>query len=254
MQDIRIAYNTRQSGSLWQVQSLPSPLCDLDPETAEFAEAVAALQIQNGLPVDGKLGPNTLASIQTASLEQTGIAAVDSLLSVAEAEVKAIVREVGGKNRGPRVEEYQRAVNLRPGDPWCSAFVGWCMMKSRGLSAPPVWCSGSAITTWQKGSRKTGPSGACTPLFDDYRHRVKAGWIWVRAKDQAGAAEARRGTWVQGHIGIVIAVDDVGFHTIEGNTNLAGSREGDGVYRKLHRWTDSHDIARTIGWFDSSLI
>jgi hypothetical protein len=49
----------------------------------------------------------------------------------------------------------------------------------------------------------------------------------------------------------VIAVDAAGFHTIEGNTNAAGSREGDGVYRKFHRWDDAAQIGRTVGWFDA---
>ena len=75
--------------------------------------------------------------------------------------------------------------------------------------------------------------------------------MWVRAKDKNGADQARRGTWVQGHIGVVVAVDSIGFHTVEGNTNSAGSRDGDGVYKKTHKWTDTIDIGRTVGWFDS---
>ena len=176
------------------------------------------------------------------------------LLTVLGAEADAKVREVGGRNKGERVEEYQRSVGLRPGDPWCAAFVAWAVMHSRNLDKPPSWCSGSAITTWHRGSRKAGPDGNFTPLWPDYRSRVAPGWAWVRAKDAAGAKSARAGTWVQGHIGIVVAVDEVGFHTIEGNTNSAGSRDGDGVYRKLHKWTDTFDLARTIGWLNTDLI
>lgn len=255
MSDARVRYNSKQAGVLWTTDDLPSPLRDLYPSTVDFAEAVEALQSERGLVADGKLGPKTLAALVAPTPSKTtGVSTVDALVSVALAEAASEVREVGGSNRGPRVEEFQRSVGLRPGDPWCAAFVAWCAMSSRGLSAPPSWCSGSAITTWQKGSRRAGPAGACTPLFVDYRDRVRVGWIWVRAKDEAGAADARRGNWVQGHCGIVVAVDEVGFHTVEGNTNEAGSREGDGVYRKTHRWTDSHDLARTVGWFDSSSI
>jgi len=37
------------------------------------------------------------------------------------------------------------------------------------------------------------------------------------------------------HVGMIEALRDASgrFHTIEGNTNSAGSAEGDGVYRKL---------------------
>lgn len=254
MTDERVAYNARQAASLWRPHLLPEPLRSLDPGSVEFAEAVSDLQKENGLSADGMLGPLTFAVLYHPSFPKTGVAVVDSLISVADAEAAAKVREVGGKNRGSRVEEYQRSVNLRPGDPWCSAFVGWCIAKSRSADKPPTWCSGSAVTTWQKGSRKAGPAAFCTPMFTDYRDRIEAGWIWVRAKDQSAASDARRGSWVQGHIGIVVGVDDIGFHTIEGNTNFAGSREGDGVYRKLHKWTDSIDIGRTVGWFNSSLI
>ena len=36
-----------------------------------------------------------------------------------------------------------------------------------------------------------------------------------------------------GHIGIVTGFDGKNIYTIEGNTNAAGSREGQGVYRKI---------------------
>lgn len=252
MSDARIDYNLRKSGVLWTARSLPAPLSDLDPASAAFAEAVEAAQSERGISVDGKLGPATLAALSTPTQSTTGVLIVDSLISIALAEAEAEVREIGGANRGPRVEEFQRSVGLLPGDPWCAAFVAWCMMKSRGLATPPAWCSGSAVTTWQKGSRRAGPAGACTPLFEDFRERVQPGWIWVRARDEAGVADVRQGNWSRGHTGIVVSVDSVGFHTVEGNTNEAGSREGDGVYLRTHKWTDSHDLARTVGWFDSS--
>ena len=184
----------------------------------------------------------------------TGADSLTNLLTTLAGEADAKVREVGGSNKGDRVEEYQRSVGLSPGSPWCAAFVGWIMMQSRQLAKPPSWCSGSAITTWHRAKRKAGPAGSTTPLDPDYRGKISPGWIWVRAKDADGAKAARSGTWVQGHIGIVVDVDEIGFHTIEGNTNSAGSRDGDGVYRKLHKWTDTIDLGRTVGWFDSTHI
>jgi len=172
------------------------------------------------------------------------------LIEVALAEADKGVREVGGMNRGPDVEKYQKTVGLSAGSPWCAAFVAWCVTQSKGQVTPPGWCSGSAITQWHRGSRKMLAEGFTTPEKADFQSKVRPGMIWVRAKDAAGATAARRGTWVQGHTGIVVAVDEEGFHTVEGNTNSAGSREGDGVYRKLHRWSYATDIVRTVGWFD----
>lgn len=178
----------------------------------------------------------------------------EKLIEVAKAEDAKHVREVGGMNRGPDVEKYQKTVGLSPGSPWCAAFVAYCVKEAKGLVVAPLWCSGSAITQWHRGTRKMRPEGFTTPEKGDFQTKVRPGMIWVRAKDGAGAISARKGTWVQGHTGIVVAVDAEGFHTVEGNTNGAGSREGDGVYSKLHKWSYATDIIRTVGWFDPEFV
>ena len=244
MSDARTRYNAAKSGVLWRADALPAPLSALDPASTSFADAVAVMQAARGLAADGKLGPATLAAIMPSTMGK--------LLAVAHAEANAHVRETGGANRGARVEMYQRAAALGPGDPWCAAFVAWCMMEATGATKAPAWCSGSAITTWHKGSRAAGPAHRRTPVDPNFALRVVPGWIWVRAKDAESAAAARNGTWCIGHCGIVIAVDAAGFHTVEGNTNEAGSRDGDGVYRKFHRWDDAAQMGRTVGWFDSN--
>lgn len=169
------------------------------------------------------------------------------LIEVAETELAKGVREVGGKNRGADVEKYQACVGLRPGDPWCAAFVSWCWLEAHELQSAP-WCSGSAVTIFHKGTRKGASAEVVYPDSPDLAARVRPGMIWVRAKNPDGARSAARGIWVQGHCGIVVAVDATGFTSIEGNTNSAGSRDGDGVYKKLHKWGAS-DIPRTVGWF-----
>jgi hypothetical protein len=139
-------------------------------------------------------------------------------------------------------------VGIPKGAPWCAAFVSWCVMTAKGLPKPPKWCSGSAVSLFQMA--KAQKAVCVTPVDADFKSKVKAGWVWSRAQDDVAAAAARKGAWCQGHTGIVVKVDDVGFHTIEGNTNAAGSREGDGVYRKTHKWSDAAIIGKTVGWFD----
>jgi hypothetical protein len=175
----------------------------------------------------------------------------EKLVASALKELSLHVVEEGGANRGVKVEAYQKAAGLKPGDPWCAAFVAWNVATAKGVAKAPSWTSGSAITTWQRGSRglaagdKATPSeGAALPT------KVAPGWVWVRASNAADADAARKGGWTKGHCGIVVAVDAVGFHTVEGNTNAAGSREGDGVWRKTHKWSDAVQIGRTVGWFD----
>lgn len=173
----------------------------------------------------------------------------EQLIAIAQEELAKGVREVGGMNRGPDVEKYQATVRLNAGAPWCAAFVAWCVTQTK-QGHPPSWVSGSAITQWHKATRRMLSEGYTTPEKPNFQAKVRPGMVWVRAKDGAGAIAARKGTWVQGHTGIVIHVDENAFTTIEGNTNAAGSREGDGVYKKVHRWTYAQDIIRTVGWFD----
>lgn len=259
MSDAAVAYNSSKNGVLWQVADLPLPLCTLDPKTPVFASAVATLQAQHGVPADGKLGPGTLAAIKAppaapaapvAPLNVTEAAL--ALIDTATAEANKGVREVG-KNAGPDVEKYLHCLGMTKGSPWCAAFVSWCVMTSRGLPKPPKWCSGSAVSLFQM-SRNSKTCVSVTPVDADYKSKVKPGYIWSRAQDATAAAAARKGSWCQGHTGIVVAVDAIGFHTIEGNTNAAGSREGDGVYRKLHKWSDAELIGKTVGWFDPATV
>ena len=255
MADARTAYNLSQVGKTWKTAELPAPLNALDPATPAFADAVATLQASKGVTADGKLGPATLAAISPAPVAAPAAplsgSPVERLVSVCRAEVAKKVREVG-KNAGPDVEKYQKSVGLSKGSPWCAAFVSWCYIESKGLTKAPKWCSGSAVSLFQMARAQ---KAACvTPVDAGFQSKVKAGMIWSRAQDPAAAAGARKGAWCQGHTGIVVRVDSIGFHTIEGNTNAAGSREGDGVYEKTHKWADAEIIGKTVGWFDPETI
>ena len=255
MADARTTYNLSQFGNVWKVSDLPAPLNVLDPGSVAFADAVAALQKAKGLTADGKLGPATLAAIKGPSAPPVAPAAaslsggaVERLIAVCEGEAAKKVREIG-KNAGPDVEKYQKSVGLSKGSPWCAAFVSWCYIESKGLTKAPKWCSGSAVSLFQV-ARNSKTCVSVTPVDAGFQSKVKAGWVWSRAQDPAAAAGARKGAWCQGHTGVVVKVDSIGFHTIEGNTNAAGSREGDGVYAKLHKWADAEIIGKTVGWFD----
>ena len=257
MSDAAVAYNSSKNGVLWQVADLPLPLRTLNPSDPVFAAAVRTLQAQHGLPADGKLGPGTLAAFKAPPAAPAAPAApinvteaALALIATATGEANKGVREVG-KNAGPDVEKYLHCLSMTKGSPWCAAFVSWCVMTSRGLAKPPKWCSGSAVSLFQMSGKN---AIKVTPVDADFKSKVKPGYIWSRAQDATAAAAARKGSWCQGHTGIVVAVDATGFHTIEGNTNAAGSREGDGVYRKLHKWSDAELIGKTVGWFDPATI
>jgi len=122
------------------------------------------------------------------------------LIAIAEKEVG--VREKTGRNDGPRIQEYLSVVKLKSGDPYCAAFVSWAYACA-GLAEPRSGWSPSLFPA----SRLT-KSPAAADVFGIY---------FVALKRIA-------------HVGLVVKINGDWVETLEGNTNLAGSREG--VYRK----------------------
>lgn len=155
--------------------------------------------------------------------------------------IAAVAREYLGlretsTNRGPHLEEFWKATNYPDGatnrEPWCSAFVTFCVKEADrrspiiNLRVPPFF---PAVDQWLPWARNpetgclifSGASGDRRPMAGDIVvFQPKLSHVGIVADDY------------DGH-GIV--------HTIEGNTNEAGSREGDGVFQKL----------RTIGFCGS---
>lgn len=121
------------------------------------------------------------------------------------------VRELTGKNDGVQVEAFLKYVWLAKGNPWCAAFVSWCF-KQNGYAKPR---SGGCVQLQEQG----------TIIYINGKVRVlpQTGdvfFIWFANKGRVA------------HTGFIDKWSDTWVTTVEGNTNEAGSREGDGVYRK----------------------
>lgn len=154
---------------------------------------------------------------------------------IARKAVNLAVEEIGvreaGNNRGKRVEMYQKAASIGPGEPWCAAFV--------------VWCLSNATASLKKAYPAGCPRSGYTP---DWAEWGKQHGRWIQAEDAEERPDlVKRGDLILfykpklkriGHIGFVGHCGPDGVWTIEGNTNEAGSREGDGVYRKLRTWEE----------------
>lgn len=140
--------------------------------------------------------------------------------------VERKVHEVGGNNRGEEVEGYQREAGSEAGEPWCaSAAFSWVDRASHllGVSCPLLPVPNHAyVQSYYDYGRKHGkivPVEEAVPgdlylLFFPSLHRY-------------------------GHIGML---DHLGpgagtLVGVEGNTNLGGSREGDGVFPKTRAVT-----------------
>jgi len=136
------------------------------------------------------------------------------LIPIARAELW--VREETGNNDGKRIEEYQATVGLKKGDPYCAAFISW-VFKQAGYSAPRTGWSPSLfpLTRLVKAATPGNVFGIYFPSLKRIAH--------------CGFVEHVKGDWIS---------------TVEGNTNVSGSREGDGVHRRfrhkktIYRYSD----------------
>ncbi len=121
------------------------------------------------------------------------------------------VKEATNHNDGRWVEALLRVVDCKKGDPWCAAYVSFCLaIAHHGKNPLPM--SASCETLHQFGL-KNGLM-VTTP---------EAGDVFLVLTD-AGHAH---------HTGFVTGPGFTGkVPTIEGNTNVDGSREGWGVFRR----------------------
>lgn len=129
------------------------------------------------------------------------------------------VHEATGHNDGPAVESYLASVGLGKGYAWCMAFIYWCFSRAcKQLSLTnPLFKTGGVAAEWNSsnGLRITKPVPGCV------------GFI-IHA-DGTGHAVLVTGAWPAKNL----------VHTIEGNSNNTGSREGLEVCRNLNRKIDS---------------
>lgn len=113
-------------------------------------------------------------------------------------------------NSGPEVEIYLKSVGLGKGYSWCMAFIYWCTQNA------------SKQTNLQNPLKKTGG------VLDQYNSRPLLKQITPKEGD-IFIMDLGKGL---GHTGIVEKVSGDIIHTIEGNTNENGSREGYKVCRR----------------------
>lgn len=125
-----------------------------------------------------------------------------------------ICEEPKGSNSGPVVNQYLKSVGLGKGYPWCMAFVYWCVQKSADMLEVknPLVKTGGVMLQYNTTKLRKLPktSGA-----------IKPGDIFIM--------EFAGGT---GHTGFVEKIVGSVVHTVEGNTNDDGSREGYEVARR----------------------
>jgi len=127
------------------------------------------------------------------------------------------VRELTGRNDGSEVEKYLSYVWLKRGQPWCAAFVSWTFGQNGIKNVRSGGCVAlmeQGRTIYSSAGNRSGNTGGLSPQSGDVF------FIYFPEKKRVA------------HTGFVHIWGETYVTTVEGNTNEAGSREGDGVYRK----------------------
>lgn len=178
-------------------------------------------QFGNPLEMDGQVGSLTWAALFGVDSIVVTDTAPNQLLTEA---LKVAISQIGvmedppGSNKGPVVNQYLASTALPPGLFWCAAFVYWCFDKAAAKigKANPLVKTGHVMTHWNK----TAGKKILTVDAVDKPSLIKPGHIFIM--NTGGSS---------GHTGIVEKVEGGFVHTIEGNSNNAGSRNGIGVFR-----------------------
>ena len=138
------------------------------------------------------------------------------------------IRELTGNNDGYHVEMYLEASGLGKGYPWCAAFVNWTFLQCGDTLnlKYPAWVP--SYFPDEKLIKVRGKFQLRNPIFGDLIG------IWNPNKNRLA------------HIGWYDGENSKYYFTVEGNTNEAGSREGDGVYRKRRIKRQVHSISSWI--------
>ena len=138
------------------------------------------------------------------------------------------VREATGKNDGARVESYLHAVQAKRGQAWCAAFVSYCLQQAaiahpKSAWSPALFPQRNTVFVRGKPSAYTPQQGDVFGLYYNNLGRI-------------------------GHVGFIHRWNgnDKFVTTVEGNTNEAHAREGDGVYFKKRPKRQLYKIANFI--------
>jgi hypothetical protein len=118
-----------------------------------------------------------------------------------------------GSNKGVHVEKYLKSVGLGGGYSWCMAFAYWNVQQAStklGIKNP-LFKTAGVIAQWNN-----------SPQLHSLK--PEAGYLFILDEGKG-----------LGHTGLVEYVVGNTIHTIEGNTNDDGSREGYEVCRRIRK-------------------
>jgi hypothetical protein len=153
------------------------------------------------------------------------------------------VRELTGQNDGKEVDMYLASTGFTnnklyrektgKGYAWCAAFVTWSFKESTKDIHYVIKIPASAwAPSWFPPSNTIYVKGKPTKVKPE---RADVFGIYYAKDDRIG------------HVGFIDDWPEGEYVvTVEGNTNAAGSREGDGVYRKKRLKANIYKVSRWV--------
>lgn len=154
------------------------------------------------------------------------------MVHVMRSQEKANVRELT-RNWSPQIRAYLAVTGIFSPAPWCAAFVTWCLLEA-GADRKKLPKNAASTYFWWKWAKETGrlkASAAGAPVNEPDRGDLFV-WNGDKGGHMGGVVAVQRGRGVGGR-----GVAEV-MHTIEGNTDRAGSREGVAVMDRERTWPE----------------
>lgn len=170
----------------------------------------------------------TAANYETQNPERTEIECVQASFT---AEIG--VRELTGRNDGIAVEKYQNSIDTDLGEKWawCAAFINWNFLEC-GIETPK---NAAWSPNWFPPSKVIYHRGVITANDNNYKKPRTSDVFGIYFSSKKRVA----------HVGYIDQWPAKKyFVTVEGNTNSAGSREGDGVYKKFRLKKQIYQVSR----------
>ena len=186
--------------------------CFTEPSGHLLAGGEVDNEKAEGIKVEGRKGLGLITESLVVRGQRLGFAykitpdpyAKERMRILQIAMLQLGVREATGRNDGKAVAAYLQTTGLKEGYPWCAAFVSW-VFKTAGYAQPRTAWS-PALFPKARQSLEPLPAN----LFGIYYANLKR----------------------IAHVGFVVKKEKSWIISIEGNTNMDGSREGNGVYQK----------------------
>lgn len=203
-------------------------------------EAVKDYQTKMGLILTGVPDKNTLAALginlkTDLPIEESPVVApskitrlllAQTIVGIIQKDVTAKLRETHGKNRSPRIDSFNQRTGVPMGSPYCASGA-WCAVddacKHLGLTNPiPPTASSQAFRR---------------PSFVPAKYIRSEGSLGKMG--DFGVLQVP-GDSSHGHLTVLRYNQPFApnFPTIEYNTNIAGSRDGDGCYTMFRSTKD----------------